>query len=145
MATAIFSDGTAIPVDIIIQGREVISGSERDFIEIKIDGNEVPYDTVKRINDTPAALDTIQYQYTTEDGTSVSTVFTGFTEPASLQVISNSNFYSIAFKTAKKSYSELAQEKLLKENKEIQLAIVELATNYAELEAQINKEASTNE
>ena len=51
MSSVTFSDGTTIQVDIVAQGHEYISGADRNFIEIKVDGNVVPYDTIKAIND----------------------------------------------------------------------------------------------
>lgn len=137
MSSVTFSDGTTIQVDIVAQGHEYISGADRNFIEIKVDGNVVPYDTIKAINDNPSILDTIQYIYITEDETVVSSEYDGYVLPVGITILSNESFYSILFKLAQKSDEELARDRLLKENEEIQLALIELATTQAELEEKI--------
>lgn len=142
MSSATFSDGTTISVDVIVQGHEYISGFDRDFIEIKVDGNSVPYETIKEINDNPNILGTIQYSYITEDESVISSIFTGYIIPSGITVISNDSFCSISLKLAKKAEEELIREKLLKENEEIQLALIELATSQAELEEKITNIAS---
>lgn len=139
MATTVsFANGETFEIISAVQGREYISGSERDFLEITFNADTVGYDTVKSLYINPDNFETVQYTEPIGDG--ISTIdYSGYTTPVNIISKNENNVFTITLKIARKTDAELVNEELTKKNKEIQLALVELGNSYAELEERLNK------
>lgn len=139
MTTVIsLTDGTSMEVLSVMQGREYISGSERDFLEIKFDGSTTEYSTVKELYDNPDNFKLVQCTETIEDGSSTID-YTDYIIPVNIISKNENDMFTITLRIARKTEEEKSKETLVQENEKIKLALAELAINYAELETRLNK------
>lgn len=145
MSMVSFSDGSSMNVIGIWFGREYIFGSERDFVEIIFDGNSTEYADVKALYDRPEIFDTIQYTKNEDDGTTVSVDYSDYIVPVNIvSQTKEDNLFTISLRYARKTTTEKSEEKLAQENEVIQMALVELAQSYAELEERLKMLESEN-
>jgi hypothetical protein len=129
-STITLFDGSSVEVNSVISGIDIINGFQRDFIEIEFDGDKVPYETVKEINDNTENLQLIEYTWEIEEDTISVFNYQGYTIQAGITTYSNPSSNTIKLKLGKPTFIE---QKLVDINDDttIQLAIAELASIIA--------------
>lgn len=137
MATITFSDGTSMEVLNCISGQEYMLGSERDFLNIIFDGDTTEYADVKALYENTSIFSYIQYTVHHTDDSMATIDYANYNIPVNIISESKNGIFTITLKMAKKTLAEEAEEKLTIENEEIQMALIELAQNYAELEERL--------
>lgn len=145
MAIVTFNDDTSIEVLHCISGREYMLGSEREFLDLVFDGENTEYNDIKELYKNKDILSQIRYTETFEDGSVTTIDYTDYNIPVNIICESRNNSFVITLKIAKKTLAEEREEELTSKNKEIQLALIELAQSYADLEERLNALEKTEE
>lgn len=146
-----FSDGTSIEIIRFNHGFDYIRNSEREFIEIIVNADVVPYELIRTINNNISNNSCVQHTTTLEDGSMTTIDYDNFIIPAGIITESSNTLNIVTLKLAKHTVTEEIQTSLKNANNDVQMALVELAQNYAELEERLrnlelnNSESTTTE
>lgn len=143
--TLTFANGDAIPVLMVVPGVEYFSGSERPFLSIHINGDLVPYDTVRQLSSDTEAIRSLIFTEQIDEESVVTTEYNDYIIPINIISYANEISNEIEMRIARRTESEVIQAELNSANEEIQMALVELGNAYAELEERYNQLLNSTE
>ena len=128
MVTITFSTGEELNVKSIWSRTATFQGADRKTLEIKVEGAEGMFDTLKSLYTNPESLSEMVSVETDDEGNVISTALhNGYTLPMELGLKSVDGEQQWTMKVAQKTALEIMQEQQAVDIEDTQLALIELA------------------
>lgn len=135
--TITFADGTEFSPINVLRYTENIRGADRTVLEVVLDGSQYNYEDVERLysNSSNFTSVVIKEFYDNDEGNEDESefIYNNFDIPVSISKTRIGDYTTITLKVSQKTVSELQQEKLIQDNQDTQMALIELAAQVAAL------------